>query len=580
MRARRRRSARRLLALAALLTAPTLLALGLAGCRRSSLLPRADGAAVVLVTPDSGGEPGVTALVEIEPNGTLATAQKLELGTAAALAVSGQLAAGDPSGKGKDRDVDLYRVMVPPAPASPALPGDGGGAAPPAPLRRRLSALVQPDASLAVTLEALDDAGQPLLAALGGPAGEVEGFPNLTVTPGIYFLKVRGAPAVGGAGSYRLTVRLLPLEAGEEIEPNGKSALSNELPAPGEAVGYFGWRRDQDWYRVPLAGVAEGSVLSADLEPVPGVAASLLVLDSAERKLTEARGRKEERVAVRNIRLPPGEPHLYLVARTDSGRNVDVRYNLRVRTELPKAGGELEPNDDAAHANPLADGTVLGYLGRGDVDVYRYSAAEARELDVEVEPPERVDIKVEVLREPDGLLLVRSDTGKRHEPERLPNLFAPGGSLLIRIFAAKGDGNADEPYRLTVASHPPEPGAEREPNGAAAAATPLPVGASGNGLIFPRGDIDFWQAALPSAPPDGDGQIAVIVTGIAGTPLELRVLTLGEKELGRFKIAGASTGPITNRVAAGNEPCCLVQIRDASGKAANFRDRYTVSVTR
>src|SRR6185295_16846087 len=103
--------------------------------------------------------------------------------------------------------------------------------------------------------------------------------------------------------------------------------------------GYLGWRKDQDWYRLPLGGIAEGSVLSADLEPIPGVAASLAVLDSVERKLTEARGRKDERVAMRNVSLPAGEPHLYLVVRADSGRNPDVRYNLRVRTELAKAGG-------------------------------------------------------------------------------------------------------------------------------------------------------------------------------------------------------------------------------------------------
>src|SRR5207253_10904173 len=131
------------------------------------------------------------------------------------------------------------------------------------------------------------------------------------------------------------------------------------------------------------SGVAEGSVLSADLEPVPGVAASLIVTDSVERKLTEARGRKDERVAVRNVRLPPGEPHVFLVVRADTGRNLDVRYNLRARADAPKAGGELEPNDDAQHANPIADGTVTGFLGRGDVDVYRYTAAAPLELDIE-----------------------------------------------------------------------------------------------------------------------------------------------------------------------------------------------------
>jgi len=393
---------------------------------------------------------------------------------------------------------------------------------------------------------------------------------------------VRVKAGTAGTGSYRLVVRLGPLEAGEEAEPNGKAALAGELAAPGEAVGYLGWRKDQDWYRVPLAGIADGSVLSADLEPVPGVAASLAVLDSVERKLTEARGRKDERVAMRNVRLPAGEPHLYLVVRADSGRNPDVRYNLRVRTELAKAGGaggELEPNDDAQHANPIADGTVTGFLARGDVDVYRYTAAEPLELDIEAAPPERVDIKLEAIREPDGLLLVRADQAKRHEPERLANLFAPPGSLLIRVSAGKGDANLDEPYRLTVSSRPAEPGAEREPNGTAASATVLADGATGSGLIFPRGDVDFWKLDVA---PDAGGNVALAAAGIEGMTLELRVSsTSAEKELARFKLAGAT--PVTNRFAPGAEPCCLVQVRDASGKgpgAGNFRDRYTIAAAR
>jgi hypothetical protein len=561
------------LAVARVLFVALLLTVPATGCRRGSHLPpRADGAAVVVTTPEAGNiEPGLTSVAEAEPNGTLPAAQKLDFAVATGFSVAGQIGGG--GSQGKTKDVDLYRVVVPP----PAGAASADGAAPPA-LRRRLTAEMRPEPTLVGSVEALDDAGQLLVAAGGGQPGEADGFPGLAVSPGTYFIRVRGvapssaAPAHGG---YRLLVRLQPLDAGEELEPNGKSALATELPAPGEAVGHFGWRKDQDWYRVPLAGLAEGSVLSADLEAVPGVAASLLVFDSVERKLIEAHGRKEERVAVRNIRLPPGEPHLFLQARADSGRNLDVRYNLRVRTEVAKAGGELEPNDDAQHATPLADGTTLGYLARGDVDVYRFTAAEARELDIEAVPPERIDLKLEVIREPDGLLLVRSDAGKRHEPERLPNLFAPPGSLLVRLSGGKGDGNPDEPYRLTVTSHPPEPGAEREPNGSAAAATPLPGGATGSGLIYPRGDVDFWQAP---ATPDAEGNIAVTVKGIAGMTLELRVLSQEDKELGRFKISGET--PTTNRLVGGGDSCCLLQIRDGSGKAANFRDRYTLTVGR
>jgi hypothetical protein len=564
------------------------LASGCSSCRKSALPPKPDGAAVV-VTADASGASDVPLAAEAEPNDTLATAQKLAVTPAAPAGVTATLH----DGSGKARDTDLFRIDVPAAepgaaPAPAPTGADGAAAAPAGPLRRLLRVDVKPEAALALGLEALDDQGQALAATGGGQAGEALALPNLAVTPGTYYLRVRaaatGAGAAGSAGStggYRLTARLAPLEPGGELEPNGKASMATELQPGGEAVGYYGWRHDQDWYRVPTAGVAEGSVLSADLEPAPGVTASLLVFDSVEQKVTESHGRKEERVALRSVRLPTTEPYLFVVVRTDAGWNADVRYNLRLHTELPKEGGEVEPNDDPAHAQALAadaEGgagavTVAGTLGRGDVDVYKYAAAVPVELDVEAAPPERVDIKLEVLR-PDGTVLARSDTGKRREPERLPNVFVPGGTAFVRVSAGKGDANLDEPYRLSITARPPEPNAEHEPNDTVATPTPLPAGAVGSGLIAPRGDVDFWQAA---ATPDADGNVSVSVGGVPGLALDVRVRSTAGKELGRFKVAaGAAAAP--NAIAAGGEPCCLVEVREATGKLANPRDRYAVAV--
>ncbi|HET6279455.1 MAG TPA: hypothetical protein VFH73_00755 [Polyangia bacterium] len=539
------------------------------GCRRSRLPPRADGAAVVVAGDVVAGETDVVFAAEKEPNDNISAAQKLDLGAAQPGQAPG-LAPGidghiSPP-QGKTRDVDVFRVLV------PAPPGTVAGDAGTAPLRRRLDIEVRPEASLAVIVEALDDLGQPLLSAAGGQPGEAEAIPNLSVTPGTYFVRVRGA-GNSAAGAYRLVTRLLPLEVGEELEPNGKAALATEAPASGEMIGYHGWRHDQDWYRVALAGLAEGSVLSIDLEAVPGVTASLLVQDAAERKLTEVRGRKEERVAVRNIRLPASEPHVFLAVRTESGRNVKVRYNLRLRTEVPRAGGELEPNDEPARAQAISDGVTMGYLGRGDVDMYRLTSPGPVELDIEVAPPERVDVKLEVVRESDGAVLAKADAGKRQEAERLPNLYSAGGPVLIRLSGNKGDGNPDEPYRLTVSSRPPDPAGEREPNGSAASRTPLAVGATGTGLLFPRGDVDLWQV---TAAADAAGTVPVTVTGIAGLVLDVRVMSHADQELGRFKVA--ANAPSSNRIATGGAPCCVIVVRESTGKVGNPRDRYTLVV--
>jgi hypothetical protein len=561
------RVARFLLAAAVTVAAPA--------CRRSAMPPRPDGAAVVFASDALGAAGDVSLAPEAEPNDTLATAQRLVFGAGDVLGVSASLHAVE----NKSRDTDLYRVdVVADGPAAPPPPAGADGGTTAGPARRSLRLDVGPEATLAVSVEALDDQGQPLAVTGAGQAGESLAIPNLAVTPGTYYFRVRSAVPTG-AGAYRLVAKLSALEAGGELEPNGKAGTATELGATGEAVGSYGWRHDQDWYRVPLVGLAEGSVLSADLEPAPGVTASLLVFDSVEQKLTEARGRKEERVALRSVRVPAGEPYLYVVVRADAGWNGEVRYNLRLRAELPKAGGEAEPNDDPAHAQAIADtagtgpASLAGYLGRGDVDVFRYTSPVPVELDVEVTPPERVDVKLEVLR-PDGTPLARADSGKRREPERLPNVFAPTGAALIRLSAGKGDGNPDEPYHLTITARPPEPGAEHEPDDTIATPTPLAASAVGSGLIAPRGDVDFWQVAAPADP---DGNVTVSVGGVPGLTLDVRVRASAGRELGRFKVAPGAA-PAANRVPAGGEPCCLVEVREATGHATNPRDRYSLAV--
>ncbi len=578
----------------------------LSGCRRSRLPPRPDGAAVVLA-PETTTEPGLTLSDEVEPNDLLANAQALAPTSTSAVGIAGHLVS--PPGA-KAKDVDLFRIVVPP-PAVVTAEADGAAAPP----RQRLAIDVRPDPSLAISIDAMDDQGRVLIASVGTTPGEMEGIANLAVIPGTYFVRVKPAlastatgsgpagtgkprrdPGVAGVGNangtggvagigvgagtvgslgtaaYRLTVRLLAFDPGDEIEPNGKGSLAGDVVPGGDVSGYLGWRRDEDWFRLPVSGLPEGSVLSVDLDPPDGVAASVSILDSVEHKMIEQRGRKGDRVAIRNIRLPSSEPSMFVVVRAESGRNLDARYNLRLRSEEAKADAELEPNDTPAHAVPIGDGNFLGYLGPGDVDVYRYNAAMPVELDFEVTPPERVDLKIEVIGE-DGTVITKIDAGKRREAERLANLYV-AASVLVRLSAGKGDGNLDEQYKIRTTSRPLEAGGEREPNGTTALATPLPDAVTGMGLCFPRGDVDFWLTQTPVGP---SGSLAVSLRGIAGLNLEARVQTTTGKELTRFRTGGDSSAP--TRVNPGTDGCCLIQVREASGRGANARDRYSLSVT-
>ena len=565
---------------------------GLLGCHHAALPPKPDGAAVVVADDVPSDVPTVE---EKEPNDTPATATVLAFGDAGGLSVRAELELG----AGKAHGVDLYRLTVPPPPVlvadtkspSPVDAGpDGGVDAGTVSPRQRLAVVVEAKGSPLV-VEALDDKGNLLMADTSS-AEETAGFPNWSVLPGSHFLRVRtpvppkaprGGPARAAAGGasgtgsvgplpYKVSLRLSTPEPGEETEPNGKAALAQAATADDELAGFYGWRRDEDWYRVDVAGVPEGNLLSLDLTPVPGVAASLAIFDLAEHRLMDRKGRKDESLSIRDLAWSKGEAAVYVVVRAEAGKNSTERYRLRVRNQPVSPETETEPNDDAAHALPLGEGTVQGTLGRGDVDLYRFKLDEARVAALEVTPPERVDVKVDVLRENGGASVVHLDQGKRHEPEAIPNLFLVPGAYLLRLSMAPGDSNPDEPYQVTLSLRSAEPGEEREPNDAIARATLLSPGSSARGWLAPRGDVDTWRFDHPSSTGS-----TLSIEGVPDLSLEVKVMTAAGKDVGRAAVGAGAQAVV--QIPAGGEGCCFIQIREKSGKLMNSRDSYGLTLS-
>jgi hypothetical protein len=449
--------------------APLLALLTLPACPRSKL-PKPDGASVVVAPePKAGGD--VAAVAEVEPNDTVAKAQRLLVTPAAPAAVAGAVAWA-PKGK---PDVDVYRIDVPgpdggvdatvpradaavaQRPADAAGAGAAADAALPPPPRPKTMARIEvtPEAAVAVKLDVLDGAGKTVIAAAGADPGQPVVIPNLALGAAAPFVRVRRTAAGDEPGSYKIVVRVQPLDAGAEIEPDETAAQANELVIPGEAIGYLGWRHDQDWYRLPTAALAEGSVLAVDLDPIPGVSARLALVDASGKKLSEARGRRAERVALRNVAVPAGTAQLFLVASADFGWNAEQRYDVRVSADLPKPGAEAEPNDDAAHAQVITDGTMQGYLARGDVDVFAYSVNAPSTVTVEIALPERASAKLEIANDTGTVLARGKPTGRGRKPIRA-TVFVVSGTVHVRVVAGSGEGNPDEPYRLTISSAPPD----------------------------------------------------------------------------------------------------------------------------
>ena len=324
-------------------------------CRRAPHFARGDAAAVMVVqrTRDAGGAPP---LAEREPNNTLAEAQAVAwVGIPPAAAITGRIEGVD---DGKSADVDVFKVVVPGQPMAASL--DAGQAADWRLHAKRLSVVVNPEAGLALALELLDETARVVKFVAAGP-GETVGLPNMAVLPGgAYYLRVRAAPGPAKKGrrtpdagapagsSYQMALLLLDFEVADEREPNDRLETAGELSWQGGsalAAGLFGWRHDEDWYRLPLDFVGPGWVLNLDLDGVEGVAAGLAVNDSAGRKIVAVRGRKGEKLTLHNLVLPSvvadagaaaaGGRWWYLVVRTESGIDRERRYVLHAEAVLP-----------------------------------------------------------------------------------------------------------------------------------------------------------------------------------------------------------------------------------------------------
>jgi hypothetical protein len=439
-------------------------------CRRSRpVLSRGD-ASVVLLAPPVPLPPGLTPLNEQEPATPAEAPMVLPLAGSPGLALVGTLATAG----GAADDEDVYAIEMPGGvPTSDAGPGAATDARPDAasaPANRALSIELTPAEGLATDLE-MRMASGVVLAGSSGSAGVRHGLPNIAVRPGERYLIVvrrararKGAPAAppptAQSATYVLALRETALGAGDEREPNdtleNATALGPAHATP-EVAGYFGTRTDRDYYRIPLGESSESTLLSVFLTAPSSVTASLTVFDRTGAKLQSVRGQPGERVVLRNLApaalSPPAAeapvPFFFIAAQTEGVADLQHRYVLGVRSE-PSAEGEREPNDQPVRATPAAPGILSGFLGAGDVDFFRCEVPAGAELAVQVAPPKRTDVVLELLL-PGAARPQRADAVRRGQIERLTAPVSTAGAALVRVQGRRAtDYDNDEPYSLTV----------------------------------------------------------------------------------------------------------------------------------
>jgi len=535
------------------------------GDRRKPLVVRGDlGPAVVVVDPRKvPPAPKLPLIDEKEPDDDREHAQPLEPGKG----VKGTLGAPR-TVKGKqvpDEDIFVYTHN--------GEPTDGGFDE----LRVEVTGVPGVD----LVLEALDGDGKRLWQANDAGDGAPEVITNLAVTPGhTYYLRVRPTKPVATppGESYALTVVAAAAPPGEEREPNDDEKSANTLAKVSDLSGFYGRRRDEDWFALPsvdAAGAGAGAILKLELSPVEGVAPSLRVI-SAGVTLAEARGGRGEELRLRNVGLGPDgrtDAPVLVAVRAAEGKSAELRWTLRLGVEGALEGAEREPNDTPARATVLAvppggGAQMAGFLWPGDADVYKVTAGEGALVEVALEAAPRVDWKLERLSL-DGKVLMKADDAGVGQGEALPPTVMPAGGLFVRVSGRARDVAFDAPYTLSATAGAAAADAEREPNDRPEQATPVPPGSTVmRGWLAPRGDVDVYRVVAP----EGKARLAVEVTPPSGIEAQVRLTDEAKAPLGPAEGAGRASGAVTPGKSY------FVTVKASSEKASKPREPYTLTL--
>ena len=337
-----------------------------------------------------------------------------------------------------------------------------------------------------------------------------------------------------------------------------------------------------------------------DVSAVPGVTLEVQLLTAAEAVLFSAKSLPGAGLSLRNVAARETDRELYVVVRgapTSSakdakrGFNATQSYTLTFGPEDAAENAELEPNDDAAHATDLpANGLREGFISpQGDVDYFRLIPDSPSIVKLQVTGVEKVDLVLSVIKPSEGKadeVLLRANEGTAKEPEQLNSVFCEQACFIkIEAVAKKIDGkwvredeNGAMSYRLSAEVSPDDGSLEREPNNTGAIASPLGVGKSIRGTIFPKKDVDYFQVDLR------DRQVK---TPLRGTLLGMLKVDVGlylhrveaDGTLTLVQSSDGAKGDKAERVRFSAEPGLYVfEVRDAKNREANFQDSYQLSV--
>ncbi|MFL5319498.1 MAG: ABC transporter substrate-binding protein [Myxococcaceae bacterium] len=331
-----------------------------------------------------------------------------------------------------------------------------------------------------------------------------------------------------------------PVDAGprqlSEAEPNDQPEKALQLSdnsVVSASLGSDPSKPDEDWY---LLTAQQPKTVRLQVSGIPGADMAVDFYDQDRNRMAT--------VNSAGVGQGEGFPNLSVRNKTyvkvySTKKGAGGAYTLSAFYEEALAGFELEPNDRAVDATPVALGIgVTGYVGHvEDQDWYRYelpganldaglqapvvtedggvpdaSAAPAPVEDAGMTEVPKIPLRIDL----SGVDGVRYDLsvvsaaeaplftikGKDGEGLQLRNVGVRATDQIFYVVVksawngtgkdAKRSFNADKSYTLTVAQEEAGANAETEPNDDRAHASQLPNNGFREGFLSPKGDQDYF----------------------------------------------------------------------------------------
>lgn len=381
----------------------------------------------------TGGAPA--RVTESEPNNTLSQAQTVTPD----VIIVGRL---DPAG-----DVDIFAFT---ASAGQRVTVD---------ITAR--ALTPPsEADTVVTL--LDSTGTQL-AENDDADGSLDSFLATEIPrSGRYFVRIRNfSPKGGPAYTYEalltLTGAVPPPGLVAESEPNNTFTQANAITPPTTVSGTIAPAGDVDFFAFE-ARRGQQVILDVDarsLTPPSPLDSVVTLFDSRGQQLAEnddADGSTDSRL---QFAIPADGRYFFRVRSFDGKGGPSYAYRVTVTLTGATRPQEREPNDQFAHANPLAPDTpIAGTVApAGDVDVFFFDSERGRTVTISVRartltPPSPARLKIELFF---GTVKLGESMGSETQDPSLTFTTLPlFGRYFVRLTEIRGQGGPSFTYEILL----------------------------------------------------------------------------------------------------------------------------------